>query len=151
MPAQAADTNQRRQWMAVLARASAAELESRLAAMPPLPPHVLLRGPETGLAMVRGRQGGNGAAFNLGEMTITRCSLRNRDGSIGHAYVAGRDVRQAELAAALDAALQDDAARPALLAAVVNPLAAAQQARRDAQAARAAATRVQFLTMSVMR
>ncbi|HYZ32278.1 MAG TPA: phosphonate C-P lyase system protein PhnG, partial [Crenalkalicoccus sp.] len=116
----------RRHWMGVLARAGAAEIEAQLAALPPLPPHQRLRGPETGLVMVRGRQGGDGAPFNLGEMTVTRCSVRLEGGAVGHGYVAGRDARQAELAAALDAALQDPARREALLEAVIAPLAAAQ-------------------------
>ena len=97
--------------MGVLARASAAEITARLDAAPALPPHRRLRGPETGLVMARGRQGGDGAPFNLGEMTVTRCTVRLEDGTVGHAYVAGRDMRQAELAAVLDAALQDPARR----------------------------------------
>lgn len=141
----------RRRWMGILARASAAEIERHLADIPAPPPHRRLRGPETGLVMVRGRAGGDGAAFNLGEMTVTRCAVRLEDGRVGHAYVAGRDLRQAELAALVDALLLDDAARPAIAAAVIKPLAAAQDARRAAEARRAAATRVQFFTMTQMR
>ncbi|WP_090566784.1 phosphonate C-P lyase system protein PhnG [Belnapia rosea] len=141
----------RRRWMGVLARADAASMAARLDDAPALPPHSRLRGPETGLVMARGRQGGDGAPFNLGEITVTRCSVRLADGTVGHAYVAGRDARQAELAAVLDAALQDPAARPALLAAVIEPLAAEQVARAARDAARAAATRVEFFTMATMR
>jgi alpha-D-ribose 1-methylphosphonate 5-triphosphate synthase subunit PhnG len=101
--------------------------------------------------MGRGRAGGDGAAFNLGEMTVTRCAVRLEDGRVGHAYVAGRDARQAELAALVDALLLDDATRPAIAEAVIEPLAAAQDARRAAEARRAAATRVQFFTMTQMR
>jgi alpha-D-ribose 1-methylphosphonate 5-triphosphate synthase subunit PhnG len=144
-------TAPRRRWMGVLARASAAEIERCLASLPPQPAHTRLRGPETGLVMVRGRAGGDGAPFNLGEMTVTRCAVRLPDGRVGHAYVAGRDARQAELAALVDALLLDDAARPAVAAAVIEPLAAAQAAHREAEARRAAATRVQFFTMTQMR
>jgi alpha-D-ribose 1-methylphosphonate 5-triphosphate synthase subunit PhnG len=84
-------------------------------------------------------------------MTVTRCSVRLADGTVGHAYVAGRDARQAELAAVLDAALQDPARRPALLAAVIEPLAEAQAAWVAREAAKAAATRVEFFTMATMR
>src|SRR3712207_2663045 len=115
------DPQQRRAWMAVLARAEAGDILRRLEALPPLPPHLRLRGPETGLVMVRGRQGGDGAPFNLGEMTVTRCTVRLEDGAVGHAYVAGRDARRAELAATLDGALQDPARGPALLEAVGAP------------------------------
>ena len=144
-------TAARRRWMGVLARASRAEIAALLATAPPLPPHRRLRGPETGLVMARGRQGGDGAPFNLGEMTVTRCTVRLDDGTLGHAYAAGRDAGQAELAAVLDAALQDPARQAALLAAVVAPLAAAQAASAARAAARAAATRVQFFTMATMR
>lgn len=142
---------ERQRWIGILARASAAEIEQGLANIPTAPPHRRLRGPETGLVMVRGRAGGDGAAFNLGEMTVTRCAVRLEDGRVGHAYVAGRDGRQAELAALVDALLLDDAARPGITAALIEPLAAAQDARRAAEARRAAATRVQFFTMTQMR
>jgi alpha-D-ribose 1-methylphosphonate 5-triphosphate synthase subunit PhnG len=144
------DTEDRRRWMAVLARATADEIADLLAALPPLPPHERLRAPETGLVMVRGRAGGDGAAFNLGEMTVTRCAVRLGD-VVGHAYVAGRDKRQAELAALLDAALQDPARRPALMAKVIAPLAARQQAKHEAEARKAAATRVDFFAMQTTR
>ncbi len=142
---------ERQQWMAVLARAKPADIEPRLAALPALPRYTLLRGPEVGSVMVRGRAGGAGGAFNLGEMTVARCSVRMAAGQVGHATVAGRDLRQAELAAVLDAALQDPAQRDALQSAVIAPLAAEQGARRAALAAEAAATRVQFFTMATMR
>jgi alpha-D-ribose 1-methylphosphonate 5-triphosphate synthase subunit PhnG len=142
---------ERRRWMGVLARASASEIATRLDALPPWPAHVRLRGPETGLVMVRGRAGGDGAPFNLGEMTVTRCAVRLPDGRVGHGYVAGRDGRHAELAALVDALLLDAASRPGVEEAVIAPLAAAQAARRDAEARKAAATRVNFFTMTQMR
>lgn len=141
----------RAHWMSVLARARADEIATLLEDAPALPAHVRLRGPEAGLVMLRGRTGGGGAAFNLGEMTVTRCTVRLADGRIGHAYVAGRDAGQAELAALLDAALQDPARREALQEAVIAPLAARQLAAREAIARRAAATRVDFFTMAAMR
>lgn len=145
-----ARTETRRRWMGVLARAGADEIAARLDAAPALPAHVALRGPETGLVMVRGRAGGDGAPFNLGEMTVTRCAVRCGE-TVGHAYRAGRDARAAELSAALDAALQDPARRDVLLDAVIEPLAAAQAEAREAVARKAAATRVQFFTMANMR
>lgn len=138
----------RQRWMSVLARADADELGVRLGA---LPSYRVLRGPEAGLVMVRGRAGGGGAPFNLGEMTATRCTVRTDAGFVGHAYVAGRNERRAELAALADALLQDPRQQAALLEQVIEPLAARQQARRDAVAAKAAATRVQFFAMRTMR
>ena len=136
--------------MAVLSRATAEQLE-RATRGTPLPHYCRLRGPESGLVMVRGRAGGNGAAFNLGEMTVSRCTVRTDCGRIGHAYVAGRDTRHAELAAWLDAALQDPARQTALEAAVIAPLLATQQQARQATARKAAATTVEFFTMRTMR
>ena len=143
-------TTQRQGWMAILARASAEDLSTLLAALDPLPEAETLRAPETGLVMVRGRAGGDGDAFNLGEMTVTRCAVR-LGAHIGHAYIAGRDHSKARLAALLDAALQDQALHPALLQSIIEPLAAAQQAARAAEARKAAATRVDFFTMATMR
>ena len=151
MPAQAPETAARQRWMSVLARASADAIATRLEAAPALPPSTVLRGPESGLVMMRGRAGGGGSPFNLGEVSVTRCTVRNAEGFIGHAYVQGRDQRQARLAAEMDAALQDPARHAALERHVIAPLAAAQQAARDEAAARAAATRVQFFTLATMR
>jgi alpha-D-ribose 1-methylphosphonate 5-triphosphate synthase subunit PhnG len=142
---------ERRRWMAVLARASGEEIAKCLAARAPLPTYTRLRGPEAGLVMVRGRVGGGGGAFNLGEMTVTRCTVRTESGLIGHAYIAGRDARQAELAALVDAMLQDPQSAPALQADVIRPLASVQQQQRDDIAAKAAATQVQFFAMQNMR
>jgi alpha-D-ribose 1-methylphosphonate 5-triphosphate synthase subunit PhnG len=138
-------------WLGILARAGAAEIEVLLGGAPPLPAFERLRGPEAGMAMLRGRMGGAGDAFNLGEMTIARCSIRDAAGRIGHGYAAGRDLRQVELIARLDAALQDEALCPLYAAAVLAPLAAEQAAARAATEARAAATEVKFFTLATMR
>jgi alpha-D-ribose 1-methylphosphonate 5-triphosphate synthase subunit PhnG len=143
----------RRHWMSVLARAAADELASGLAEHGGTPAYQRLRGPESGLVMVRGRAGGGGAPFNLGEMTVTRCTVRtaSASGQVGHAYVAGRDSRQAELAAVLDALLQDPVRGAALREGVIAPLAAGQAAARATVAQKAAATKVQFFAMRNMR
>ncbi|MBR0654996.1 phosphonate C-P lyase system protein PhnG [Roseomonas arctica] len=136
--------------MGLLARAKGDAIAALVAGID-LPTHTRIRGPETGLVMLRGRAGGDGAAFNLGEMTTTRCTIRTSAGQVGHAYVAGRDGRQAELAALLDALLQDADWHDAMMAAVIEPLNAAERARHALRARRAAATRVDFLAMATMR
>lgn len=151
MDAATAPKTPRQHWMAVLARAGAAELSALLQTLAPPPGYRRLRGPEAGLVMLRGRAGGAGAAFNAGEMTVTRCTIRTDDGLTGHAYVAGRDERQAELAALLDAMLQDPTRHDAVQHAIITPLAEAQQRRRDRDARKAAATKVDFFTMATMR
>jgi alpha-D-ribose 1-methylphosphonate 5-triphosphate synthase subunit PhnG len=141
----------RQSWMAVLARADAAAIAARLPPNDLLAGWRLLRGPEAGLIMLRGRTGGAGAPFNLAEMTVTRCTLRLATGEVGHATIAGQDPRHAELAALADALLQDPTRHAALHAALIAPLAAGQDAAREAIAARAAATRVQFFALQTMR
>ncbi len=140
----------RQTWMAVLARAAADDMAQLLADLPPLPEPVILRGPEVGLVMVRGRIGGGGGPFNLGEMTVTRCTLR-AGATVGHASIAGRVPERAVLAARIDAGLQDPTLHGALHDAVIAPLAARQAARRAEVAANAAATRVEFFTLQTMR
>jgi alpha-D-ribose 1-methylphosphonate 5-triphosphate synthase subunit PhnG len=144
-------TSARQHWMSVLARAPAAALEAALTRDAPLPAWTRVRGPETGLVMVRGRAGGSGSPFNLGEMTVTRCTVRLESGATGHAYIAGRHERQAELAAVADAMLQDPETRADLTASLIRPLDEAQQVQRQTRAEKAAATRVEFFAMRNMR
>ena len=141
----------RKHWMAVLARAPAAAIEAGLAAHGPLPAWTRVRGPDVGLAMVRGRAGGSGAPFNLGEMTVTRCTVRLESGRAGHAYISGRDERRAELAAVADALLQDPEAGKSLHDRLIAPLSLAQREERLVRAEKAAATRVEFFSMRTMR
>ena len=134
---------ERAEAMGLLARAN----PDRLAGLfPDLPAHHLLRAPEVGAVMVQGRQGGTGAPFNLGEMTVTRCAVLLGCGTVGHAWVQGRGKAHARRAAVLDALLQTDRAA-ALADAVLAPLAADEAARRDTLARKAGATRVEFFTM----
>ena len=141
------DTTARRGWMSVLALASTEELEDAWRRVPARPVHRVLRPAEIGLAMVRARAGGTGTRFNLGEITVTRCSVELPDGTVGHAYVGGRRRRHAELAAVLDALLQQPGRRRELEREVIAPLARAQGERRRAVVARSAPTRVEFFTM----
>ena len=133
----------RKTWMAVLAKAAPARLAALL---PDLPEHAVLRAPEIGAVMVRGRIGATGAPFNLGEMTVTRCAVRLGSGQVGHALVQGRNKDHATRAAVLDALLQSgDAARQK--AAVIDILAAEAAAAAALRAGKAAATKVDFFTL----
>ena len=104
-----------------------------------------IRGPETGLIMVRGRIGGGGAPFNLGEATVSRASVRIETGEIGHGYCLGRDTGKAELIAVLDALYQREPHNVEF--AILRPLRdiafAADSKRRE----ETAATKVEFFTM----
>jgi alpha-D-ribose 1-methylphosphonate 5-triphosphate synthase subunit PhnG len=143
----------RRHWMAVLARARTEELERAFRTLQPAPDFQWLRQPDTGLIMLRGRVGGTGAKFNLGEASLTRCVLRTdsgRDGMsyVGVSYVLGRDRRHAELAALFDALLQDPDRHDQLDSGVIRALEAAQTQRREAASRKAAATKVEFYTLA---
>jgi alpha-D-ribose 1-methylphosphonate 5-triphosphate synthase subunit PhnG len=136
-------TAARKGWMSLLAKAP----PDRLAALlPDLPDHALLRSPESGSVMVRGRIGASGGPFNLGEMTVTRCSVRMGCGTVGHAWVQGRDKSHARRAAVVDALMQTEAAA-GLRASVLDLLAAEAEQARTIRAAKAAATKVDFFTM----
>jgi alpha-D-ribose 1-methylphosphonate 5-triphosphate synthase subunit PhnG len=136
----------RQSWLAILARAATAELEAHWSDTDH-PAITVLRQPEIGLVMARGRAGGTGQRFNLGEITVTRCSVRSAEGQIGHGYVSGRDKRRAELVASFDALLQAPLRHGELMARVVEPLARVQADTRAGTARKAAATRVEFFTM----
>lgn len=131
----------------LLARASLAELQDALAAIDPAPAFTALRGPETGLVMVKGRIGGGGAPFNLGEATVSRASVRLADGRIGHGYRLGTDRKAAKLSAVLDALAHDETTRVALESRLLAPLEARLAAEAEQLEAETAATKVDFFTM----
>lgn len=136
----------RKGWMSLLAKSRAADVLAGFAATGLSPEFTWLRAPEVGGVMVRGRAGATGAAFNLGEMTVTRCALKLADGRVGHAVVQGRDRKKAEVAALCDALMQGaEAAR--VQSEVLDGLKAKLTERARVRAAKAAATKVDFFTM----
>ncbi|WP_371558065.1 phosphonate C-P lyase system protein PhnG [Cupriavidus gilardii] len=146
-------------WLRILALADTDALDGayrRLGQQAPLPAYRLLRKPESGMAMVRGRTGGTGAQFNLGEITVTRCAVvlepdttQTEAAAIaGVAYVMGRCRRHVEQAAVLDALLQRPEWHSRVQQLVLDPLARALAERDATEAATAAQTRVEFFTMA---
>lgn len=104
-----------------------------------------VRGPETGLVMVRGRAGGGGAPFNLGEASVSRATVRLETGEIGHGYCLGRDLDKARLIAVFDALFQRDPA--SVETQLLAPLRAGATAADLKRKQETAATRVNFFTM----
>ena len=141
------NTDARKSWLAVLARAERARLEEAVARPSPRPTWRVIKPAESGLAMMRGRAGGTGQQFNIGEMSVARCVVQVEGGAVGVGYVAGRDRRKAELVAVLDALLQNGPFAEPLRRDVVAPLAAQQAAARQQVLSKAAATKVDFFTM----
>ena len=141
-----AGQKQRQAVMAVLAHTDAAEISDRLGSIA-LPAHENLREPENGLVMVRGRTGGDGAPFNLGEATVSRAAVRLSTGEVGFGYVLGRDRRKAEMIALCDAMVQSAEFADVVETKVIAPLRATVIAERNRRAAETAATRVDFYTL----
>ena len=137
----------RKRWLGVLARSSAPALEQALASMGQTLHIEQVRPAEPGMVMLRGRVGGTGDAFNLGEASVTRCALRVGSGPLGVGYTLGRNRRKAELIAIFDALLQDDARQAQIQRDVIEPLALQQAAQRDAASRSAATSKVEFFTM----
>ena len=137
---------QRKAAMTVLAHADAAEIARRLEPIA-MPAYENLREPENGLVMLRGRIGGDGAPFNLGEATVSRAAVRLATGEVGFGYVLGRDRQKAQMIALCDALVQSDEFSEAVEEGVLTPLRAALLVERDRRAAETAATRVDFYTM----
>jgi alpha-D-ribose 1-methylphosphonate 5-triphosphate synthase subunit PhnG len=132
--------------MTVLAHSEAAAISGRLETIV-LPAHQNLREPENGLVMVRGRVGGDGAPFNLGEATVSRAAVRLSTGEVGFGYTLGRDRQKAQMIALCDAMVQSAQFADVVEAKVVAPLRAAVIAGRNRKAAQTAATRVDFYTL----
>jgi alpha-D-ribose 1-methylphosphonate 5-triphosphate synthase subunit PhnG len=137
---------QRRAAMAVLAHSNAADIARHLDAFA-APACEDLRSPENGLVMVRGRIGGDGAPFNLGEATVSRAAVRLATGEVGFGYALGRDRKKARMIALCDALVQSDEFAGAVEAKVLAPLRASLVSLRNRKAAETAATRVDFYTL----
>ena len=133
--------------MDALAASPRMEIEACAEALGSLPEAQPVRGPETGLVMLRGRIGGDGGPFNLGEAVVTRATVRLACGSVGHAYALGQDKAKARLSALLAALWSEGSRRAEIERAVVVPLAEARAEESARVAREAAATRVDFFTM----
>jgi len=137
----------RREAMALLAASSAAEIERHLAAFDSLPSYQDVRSAQSGMAMVRGRIGGDGVPFNFGEATVSRAVVRLETGEMGFGYVLGRDHAKARMIALCDALVQREEGRAALEYRVLAPIRSRLAAERKVDAERIAATKVEFFTL----
>lgn len=139
------DQHARKAALDTLAAAAAPALAVLWDAWADKPEHSKVRGPEVGLVMVRGRAGGGGAPFNLGEATVSRASVRIVTGEVGHGYCLGRDLAKAEVIAVIDALWQR---QPDVVEAqILEPLRALAKVATDRVRGEAAATKVDFFTM----
>jgi alpha-D-ribose 1-methylphosphonate 5-triphosphate synthase subunit PhnG len=139
-------THERAQWMRLLSLAHWPDLEALSRGITDVT-HEVLRAPETGLVMLRGRMGSTGAPFNFGEATVTRCAVKLASGEEGHGYVMGRNHSHARTAALCDALLQNEVQSRTIAETVLQPLEARLTERRATLRSKAAATKVDFFTM----
>ena len=137
---------QRKAAMAVLAHSDASGIAEYLDAVT-VPAYENLREPENGLVMVRGRVGGDGAPFNLGEATVSRAAVRLATGEVGFGYALGRDRQKARMIALCDALLQSSEFADTVETKVLAPLRAAMVSERNRRTSETAATRVDFYTL----
>ncbi len=136
----------RQKVIATLAAASAEAVAEKFSTLPPQS-YELVRQPETGLVMVRGRMGGTGSPFNLGEVTVTRCVVRLETGETGNAYSLGRNKQKALQSAVIDALWQRPAMQERIETDVIAPLAEAQAGTQETVREETEATKVNFFTM----
>lgn len=137
----------RKHAMGLLARATAAELAQPIERLWPGCAARDLKPVETGLVMLRGRVGGDGAPFNVGEATVTRAVVELPSGERGYGHILGRDAARARLAAIADALWQNPQARADVESAILAPVAARLAAETAKTRAETAATRVDFFTL----
>jgi len=142
----ARDQFERRHWLSIFAKSQANEVAALFEKLD-VPAVQVIRAPEIGMVMVRGRAGGAGDPFNLGEMTVTRCAVRLAGGEVGIGYVGGRDKDHAYAAAVMDGMLQSPKYAGHVEHSVLGPLNTRLAEQRSEVARKAAATRVEFFTM----
>lgn len=140
------EQGRRREAMAVLAHSQTARIADALLSFE-IPAHETSRPPENGLVMVRGRAGGDGAPFNLGEASVSRAAVRLASGEVGFGYVLGRDGEKARLIALCDALIQNINFRTRIEQQLLAPLRQELVKARALQSAESAATRVDFYTL----
>jgi alpha-D-ribose 1-methylphosphonate 5-triphosphate synthase subunit PhnG len=133
--------------MAAFARARTSELAEPVSRLWPDLAARDLRAPEIGLVMLRGRIGGDGAAFNLGEATVTRAVVEIAGGYRGYGQRLGREPATARLAAVADALWQNEQERARVEAEIVAPIRNRLAAESLQAKSEAAATKVDFFTL----
>jgi len=136
----------RKSLMATLAASSPEAVAEKFETLTP-PGFDLVRQPETGLVMVRGRMGSTGSPFNLGEVTVTRCVVRLATGETGSSYSLGRNKQKALQSAVIDALWQRDDMKARIEADIIVPLAETQASDKDTVREETEATKVNFFTM----
>ncbi|MCF7505644.1 phosphonate C-P lyase system protein PhnG [Vibrio sp. L3-7] len=138
---------ERKKWMSVLAQSQFSELKTRWEALGLEAKYAMVREPEIGLAQVRARMGSTGRQFNMGDVTITRAVIKLTSGELGYSYLQGRSKPHAELAAVVDALMQNGQQAEVINTQVIEPLAAMKHERDSQRRQEVASSKVDFFTM----
>ncbi len=136
----------RKSWMSLLATSSQSDLLNLWEQKKIKVNYVWLRTPEIGSIMAQGRMGVTGDKFNIGEVTVTRCSLKLNCGTIGHSYVQGRSKKKAEISALCDALMQTKMSKE-INKNIIIPLEKIKKDNKDKILSKAEATKVDFFTL----
>ena len=136
----------RKSWMSLLATSNQSDLLNLWEQKKINIRYDWLRTPEIGSIMAQGRMGVTGDKFNIGEVTITRCSLKLNCGTIGHSYVQGRSKKKAEISALCDALMQTKMSKE-INKNIIIPLGKIKKDNKDKILSKAEATKVDFFTL----
>ena len=136
----------RKSWMSLLATSNKIDLLNLWEQKKINIHYEWLRTPEIGSIMAQGRMGVTGDKFNIGEVTITRCSLKLNCGTIGHSYVQGRSKKKAEISALCDALMQTEMSNE-INKSIIIPLEKIKKNNKDKILSKAEATKVDFFTL----
>ena len=136
----------RKSWMSLLATSNQSDLLNLWEQKKIKVNYVWLRTPEIGSIMAQGRMGVTGDKFNIGEVTITRCSLKLNCGTVGHSYVQGRSKKKAEISALCDALMQTEMSNE-INKSIIIPLEKIKKNNKDKILSKAEATKVDFFTL----
>lgn len=145
--AKTAVNTERQRWMALLGGASIKDLETEKQRLGPDIDWDYIIKPEVGLLMVQSGADGSHPAFNLGEMSVTKCVLEVKGQNLGYAMILGSDLVHAELAALFDGLLQHPDYRNDLKSNLINMLAEKQLQKDRSLEKDVADTTVEFFTL----
>ncbi len=137
---------ERKQWIKALSLSNASELNKLWEDLQIDVDFKYLSGPETGLLTCRGKMGGTGNSFNLGDISVTRCSVQLASGEIGTSIQTGTNHNKSKYAALIDALMQTDQ-KAMLQEKIINPLVANREEKAQARQAEIMSSKVDFYTM----
>lgn len=113
---------QRQRWLRLIALAQPSQLFELWDSLALNPVAEVIRQPEIGLAQVKAATGGNGDAYKVADVTITRSSVRLDTGQVGVCYIKGRSKKHALVGATLDALMQSREFNTQVEQLVISPL-----------------------------